>query len=80
MKKTLSLTFATLALTFGFSVHAEDENNWYLGAQYSAQEVTSLPDRKFKTVGVVGGYQYNKYFALETRYNTGHRVTLIHFM
>jgi opacity protein-like surface antigen len=71
MKKTLSLTFTTLALTFGFSVHAEDENNWYLGAQYSAQEVTSLPDRKFKTVGVVGGYQYNKYFALETRYNTG---------
>ncbi|WP_057831486.1 porin family protein [Colwellia sp. TT2012] len=71
MKKTLSLAFTTLALTFGFSVHAEDESNWYLGAQYSAQEVTSLPDRKFKTVGVVGGYQYNKYFALETRYNTG---------
>ncbi|MCJ8295637.1 MAG: porin family protein [Colwellia sp.] len=71
MKKTLSLTFATLALTFGFSVHAEDENNWYLGAQYSAQEVSSQPDGEFKTVGVIGGYQYNKNFSLEARYNTG---------
>jgi opacity protein-like surface antigen len=71
MKTTLALPFTTLAVICSFSVHAEEENNWYLGAQYSAQEVTSLPDRKLKALGVIGGYQYNKYFALETRYNTG---------
>lgn len=71
MKKTLALPFITLALTCGFSASAEDESNWYLGAQYSEQEVTYQPNRELKTVGVIGGYQYNKYFAFETRYSTG---------
>lgn len=71
MKNKLFLTFTTLALTFGFTVHAADQSNWYVGAQFSAQEVTSFPDRDLNTVGVVAGYQYNKFFALETRFNAG---------
>ncbi|MCP4325600.1 MAG: porin family protein [Alteromonadales bacterium] len=42
-----------------------------MGAQYSAQELTSLPNRDFQTAGVVAGYQYNQFFSLETRFNTG---------
>ncbi|NVK56187.1 MAG: porin family protein [Alteromonadaceae bacterium] len=65
------LTFALVASTSAFSISAKCENNWYLGAQYSAQEVNSQTDRELKSVGVIGGYQYNKYFSIETRYNTG---------
>ena len=69
MNKTLSLAFAIPAVIFTFSAHCE--NDWYLGAQYSAQEVTSLPDRDFNTLGIIAGYQYNQFLSFETRFSKG---------
>lgn len=71
MKKTLQLTFAFQILIFGSKVHAIEQNNWYLGAVSSTQDITALPDREHKTAGVVAGYQYNKFFSLEARFNKG---------
>ena len=71
MNKILPLVLTTLALPFAFTANASNEGDWYVGAQYSAQELTSLPDRDFQTAGVVAGYQYNQFFSLETRFNTG---------
>ena len=68
MKKLLSLTFTILASTYASSVCAED--SWYLGALYNAQEI-SIHDRDFNTAGVIAGYQYNKYLALEARLSKG---------
>jgi len=68
MKKLLPLTFSILASTFASSVCAD--NSWYIGALYNSQEI-SMQGRDFNTAGVVAGYQYNKYFALETRLATG---------
>ena len=68
MKKLLPLTFTILTSTYVSTVNAE--NNWYLGALYSKQEF-SMQGRDFNTAGVIAGYQYNKYFALETRLSTG---------
>jgi opacity protein-like surface antigen len=68
MKKLLPLTLAILALARTSSACAED--SWYLGALYNAQDISS-DDREFNTAGIITGYQYNKYFALEARLNTG---------
>ena len=68
MKKLLPLTLAILALVCTSSVCAED--SWYLGALYNAQDISS-DDREFNTAGIITGYQYNKYFALEARLNIG---------
>ena len=69
MKILLPLTCTILASIYAPSVYAE--NSWYLGAQYSAQEVASSPDRELNTAGIIAGYQINKFFALETRFNIG---------
>ncbi|MCJ8297113.1 MAG: porin family protein [Colwellia sp.] len=69
MKILLPLTCTILASIYTSSVCAD--NSWYLGAQYSVQEVASLPDRELNTAGIVAGYQFNKFFALETRMNIG---------
>ena len=68
MKRLLPLTFTLLASTYASTVNAED--SWYLGALYNAQEI-SIHGRDFNTAGVIAGYQFNKYFALETRLTTG---------
>jgi opacity protein-like surface antigen len=68
MKKLLPLTFVILASTSVFPVSATD--NWYLGVQYNAQEI-SISGRDFNTAGIIAGYQYNEYFSLETRVNVG---------
>ncbi|NOU49336.1 porin family protein [Pseudoalteromonas sp. JBTF-M23] len=70
MKKILTFTSTIIALSLGFSAHAESNSNWYLGLQSSAQDV-SLPERDFKTIGAISGYQLNEYFSLEARYNYG---------
>ncbi|MCJ8294701.1 MAG: porin family protein [Colwellia sp.] len=69
MKILLPLTCTILVSTYASSAFAE--NSWYLGAQYSAQEVASSPDRELNTAGIVAGYQFNEFFALETRVNIG---------
>ncbi|WP_019676802.1 porin family protein [Arsukibacterium perlucidum] len=71
MKKSFPPIFSLLALGVTLSVNAKEESNWYVGAQYSAQEISSTPDRKFKTVGINVGYQFNPYFSLETRIDAG---------
>jgi hypothetical protein len=68
MKKLIPLTFAMLVSTYTSTVCAD--NNWYLGASYNAQNI-SLNDRDFNTAGVVAGYKYNQYFAIETRFSSG---------
>jgi len=68
MKRLLPLAFTILTSTYASTVNAE--NSWYLGALYNAQEI-STHGRDFNTAGIIAGYQYNKYFALETRFSTG---------
>jgi len=68
MKKLLSFTFSILTSTYAFTANADD--NWYLGALYNSQDI-SINGRDFNAAGVIAGYQFNKYFALETRYATG---------
>jgi hypothetical protein len=68
MKKLLPLTFTLLASTYTSNVNAE--NSWYLGALYNAQEI-SMHGRDFNSAGLIAGYQYNDYFALETRFTAG---------
>ncbi|WP_057831180.1 outer membrane beta-barrel protein [Colwellia sp. TT2012] len=65
MKKILPLTFTILVSAYASSVCAED--SWYFGALYNAQESS----RDFNTAGVIVGFQYNNYLALETRFSTG---------
>ncbi len=71
MSKKLPLAFATLALSCTVTANASNESSLYLGAQYSAQELTLLPNRDFQTAGIIAGYQYNQFFSLEARFNTG---------
>lgn len=68
VKKLLPLTFTMLVSTYTSTVCAD--NSWYLGASYNAQAI-SLNDRDFNTAGVVAGYKYNQYFAIETRFSSG---------
>ncbi len=68
MKNLLPLAFTILTSTYASSANAE--NSWYLGALYNAQEI-SIHGSDFNAAGVIAGYQYNKYFALETRLSTG---------
>jgi opacity protein-like surface antigen len=69
MKKSLPLVFIILASTSVSTAFAADDN-WYLGALYNAQEI-SMNGRDFNTAGIITGYQYNEYFALEARLSTG---------
>ncbi len=68
VKKLIPLTFTMLVSTYTSTVCAD--NNWYLGASYNAQDISSYSG-DFNTAGLVAGYHYNKYFALETRFATG---------
>ncbi|WP_286272650.1 porin family protein [Thalassotalea hakodatensis] len=65
MKKLLFFTL--LASTYATTVCAED--SWYIGAFYNTQEIS--PVRDFNSAGFIAGYQYNEYFALETRFAAG---------
>ncbi len=69
MKKLYFIRFAPLLLTF--QANAEDFPNWYIGTHHSEQKITSTPDREFNTLGIIAGYQYNQYLALETRFSGG---------
>lgn len=69
MKKLLPIIFTTFITP---SVYADE--SWYLGGLYNAQEIS--PDAEgfnsdFSTFGVLAGYRYNKYFALEARVAKG---------
>lgn len=66
MKILLPLTCLTLASVYVAPANAE--SNWYVGALYNAQEF-SVQD--FNAAGVIGGYDFNDYFALEARVSTG---------
>jgi hypothetical protein len=77
MKKLLLITFTILLSTFASSTYADD--SWYLGALYNVQSMalynkgglSEYGRDTFKAAGIIAGYQYNDYVALETRFNTG---------
>ncbi|WP_168171512.1 porin family protein [Lacimicrobium sp. SS2-24] len=73
MKKITKILFATMACTQLFSVSAAENNNWYMGGLYSAQDLSKISndDRDFSTLGIIAGYQYNEYFFTEARYSKG---------
>jgi hypothetical protein len=68
MKNILSLTTILIATTYASSVCADD--SLYLGVLYNAQKVSSY-DRDYNAVGVIAGYQYNDFLAIETRLSKG---------
>ncbi|MGJ8682215.1 porin family protein [Paraglaciecola sp.] len=68
MKKLLPLALTILTSTYASTAYAE--NSLYLGALYNAQGI-SIHGRDFNTAGIIAGYQYNKYFVLETRLSSG---------
>jgi len=68
MKRLLPLSFTLLISTYATTVNAE--NSWYLGALYNAQEI-SITGRDFNTAGLMAGYTYNQYFAVEARFASG---------
>lgn len=71
MKQKCILAASIFTFMVGFPYVVQAKSNWYLGAQYSAQELNRRTDVEHKTAGVIGGYQYNQYLALETRFNKG---------
>jgi opacity protein-like surface antigen len=72
MKKTTSLALTILVFTYISPVLATENSSWYVGGLYTAQKISlSTTGRDFNTAGIVAGYQYNNYFALETRFSKG---------
>ena len=71
LKQTLLLTLITSSIMYLPTVHASNETNFYIGIQYSNQKITSSSDINLDTAGVVLGYQLNRYFSFETRFNIG---------
>ncbi|MBU2892235.1 porin family protein [Colwellia sp. D2M02] len=69
MNKTLCLVTLALSLIFTLTAQAENESDFYVGVQYSNQNIESSSD--LSTAGVILGYQFNQYFSLETRLNMG---------
>jgi hypothetical protein len=66
MKKLLPICIVLIASP----LQASEVDNWYVGALYNSQEI-SIHDRDFNAAGIIAGYQYNQYFAVETRFNKG---------
>lgn len=58
-------------LSVGFQAQADDKPKWFLGTQYSFNNISSLPDREPETFGLVGGYRISEYFTMEARYSFG---------
>jgi len=67
MNKRLSLSLLLSGLLASFSSYAN--NDWYLGAQYSLQQLDLQKEDHFNAFGLVGGYQINEYFSVEGRFN-----------
>lgn len=67
MKKLLPLAITILASSYVATANAED--SFYIGALYNAQDLSA--NRDFNAAGIVAGYKYNQYFALETRLAKG---------
>ncbi len=68
MKKILPLMLTILTSTYVTTASAD--NSWYLGALYNAQQVSDF-DRDFNSAGIIAGYEFNAYIALETRLTKG---------
>lgn len=68
MKKLIPVIFTLAAVTPFSSAQADD--SWYIGAQYNMQDI-SLGGRDYNAAGAIAGYQFNEFFAIETRISTG---------
>jgi len=66
MRKILYICLALLTLPS----YASESDDWYIGALYNSQKI-SISGRDFNALGMIAGYQYNKYLALETRVSVG---------
>ena len=76
MNLSLIAFILPLFLFLSFQLKGEEIDKWYLGALYSFQEVSlkplSAPDeREYQAAGVIGGYKFNGYIAIESRVNFG---------
>ncbi|MCJ8294627.1 MAG: porin family protein [Colwellia sp.] len=71
MKNALFLVPLTLPLMFMLTAQAANENDFYMGVQYSNQKISSSSDINLDSAGIVLGYQLNQYLAFETRLNIG---------
>tara|TARA_R110001583_G_scaffold97545_1_gene242401 strand:- start:771 stop:1382 length:612 start_codon:yes stop_codon:yes gene_type:complete len=73
MKKTIPLALTILVSTYISPILATENNSWYIGGLYTAQDLSGLsPDsHDFNTAGIIGGYQYNEYISFETRLSKG---------
>jgi len=67
MNKKLAISLLATGLLTTFSSQAE--NNWYLGAQYSAHNVELANEDRFNAIGIVGGLRINGRLSFETRAN-----------
>lgn len=67
MKKIIAIGLTCLALP----LYASDTNTWYFGGQYSAQKISSAPDRDIDSLGLISGYQINDNLSVEARFNHG---------
>ena len=61
----------SLILAIGFQVQADQESKWYIGTQYGLNTVSSTPDRKPETMGLIGGYRFFSNFTMEAGYIFG---------
>jgi len=68
MKKSSYLIFSIIASTYTSKACADD--TWYIGGFYTAQDLSTY-NRDYNAVGVTIGYQFNDFFALETRLSKG---------
>jgi len=71
MNNALRLATLTLSLMFMLTAQAADESAFYIGVQYSKQNIASSSDIDLNTAGVILGYQFNRYFSIETRLHKG---------
>jgi opacity protein-like surface antigen len=67
-KKLIATSFLLI------STHSAQAHDWYFGALYSEQEVESnefIIGNEYDSVGLIAGFQFNDYYAIEARFNTG---------
>lgn len=72
MKNAPTIVSTIFISTVIAPVSAKTIDNWYVGSLYTEQKISLSPvSRDFNTAGIIVGYQYNNYMAVETRFSKG---------
>ena len=66
MKKSVFVLLVSCQAIWAGKSFAHEADNWYIGGLYADHNL-SIHDRDFKSAGIVLGYQYSPFFALESR-------------